>query len=338
VSPLLLRLGVSPDIVPYARDFLAAFTLGAPATCALSALIQHRQGAGDSRSPMIVGIAGNVFNALLAWALIYGHLGLPVLGVRGAGYATATTEILELASMWLLLVKDERKSNTSLGPAPPAFLPAARAVADLGLPTGIQFTAEMLGFTLFTLILSSISKEEIAANQIAINIIRVSFLPGVAVAEATSVLVGRALGRRRLGEADSVMRSGLGIAVAFMAACGAVFALAGGKVAAFFALDPVVVLHAKRLLYVATVFQVLDAASIVLRGALRGAKDVRVVMVVGVLVVWTFVPTSAYFFGKLCGLGALGGWLGFVGETTFGATLFWRRWKYGSWRQPYASS
>ena len=83
-------------------------------------------------------------------------------------------------------------------------------------------------------------------------------------------------------------------------------------------------------------FQVLDAVNIVLRGALRGAKDVRVVMLIGVLVVWSCVPTSAYVLGKLCGLGALGGWLGFVWETTIGATLFWLRYKRGSWRKEYA--
>jgi MATE family multidrug resistance protein len=337
VGPLLLRLGADPEIVPYARDFLGAVTLGAPATCALSALIQHRQASGDSRTPMIVGIAGNTFNALLAWLLIYGRFGLPTLGVRGAGYATATTEVLELGTMLALLLRDERRAlHSSGGSSVPLFAQAAREVADLGIPTGIQFTAETLAFTLFTLVLSSISKEEIAANQIALNVIRVSFLPGVAVAEATSVLVGRALGGRNLAEADASVRSGLGIAVGFMAACGVVFALAGSRLGRFFSSDELVVHGTQRLLYVAAVFQILDAVNIVVRGALRGAKDVRVVAIIGILVVWSFLPTSAYLLGKLWGLGALGAWLGFLGETTVGAALFWLRWKRGGWRRNYA--
>ena len=339
VSPLLLRLGAAPEIVPYAREFLAAVTLGAPATCALSALIQHRQGMGDSRLPMVIGIAGNAFNALFAWALIYGHFGLPALGVRGGGYATATTETLELAVMIAVLLRDERRAAE--GGAVDrtrriTFGRAVREVSDIGVPTGIQFAAEMLAFTAFTVVLGSISKEEIAAHQIALNVIRVSFLPGIAVSEAASVLVGRALGRRRLHEADAAVRSGLGLAVGFMAACGLGFALFGGLLGGFFSSDPVVVENARTLLLVAAVFQVLDAVNIVLRGALRGAKDVRVVMILGVLVVWSCVPTSALFLGKLCGLGALGGWLGFVAETTIGATLFWLRWKRGGWRKDYA--
>ena len=336
-GPLLLRLGADPEIVPYAREFLAAVTLGAPATCALAALIQHRQATGDSRTPMVVGIAGNAFNALFAWALIYGHFGLPALGVRGGGYATATTETLELAVMLALLLRDERRAaegGAFAGGRLP-FSRAVRAVSDLGLPTGIQFAAETLAFTAFTVVLGSISKEEIAAHQIALNVIRVSFLPGIAVSEAASVLVGRALGRRRLHEADAAVRSGLGLAVGFMAACGLAFAVFGGALGRFFSSDPAVVKNAQTLLFVAAVFQVLDAVNIVLRGALRGAKDVRAVMIIGVLVVWSCVPTSAYFLGKLFGMGALGGWLGFVAETTIGATVFWIRWKRGGWRKDY---
>lgn len=333
VSWLLLRLGADPEIVPYARDFLAAVTIGAPPTCALAALIQHRQGLGDSRTPMVVGITGNAFNALLAWSLIYGHFGLPMLGAKGAGYSTALTEALEFAVMIALLVRDERRA-----PEKPSLSVkhAARRVLELGLPTGLQFTAETLAFTVFTVLLGSIGKEEIAAHQIALNVIRTSFLPGVAIAEATSVLVGRALGRRRLFEADAAVKSGLALATAFMFLCGVGFALAGGALGAFFSNDPAVIANARRLLFVAAVFQVLDAVNIVLRGSLRGAKDVRAVAIIGILIVWSCLPTSAFVLGKHFGLGALGGWLGFVIETALASVFFWRRWKKGDWREDYA--
>ena len=331
LSPVLLKLGADPEIVPYAKDFLAAVTLGAPPTCALAALIQHRQGLGDSRTPMVVGIAGNAFNALLAYSLIYGHFGLPALGVKGAGYSTALTEALEFAAMLGLLLRDERRTTKPTI----TVRKAASEVLDLGLPTGVQFTAETLAFTIFTVLLGSIGKEEIAAHQIALNIIRTSFLPGVAIAEATSVLVGRGLGRRRLAEADDAVRSGLALAIGFMFLCGIGFALLGGPLGAFFSSDPAVIANVRRLLLVAAVFQVLDAINIVLRGSLRGAKDVRAVAIIGILIVWSCLPTSAFVLGKYLGLGALGGWLGFVLETTLASIFFWRRWKKGGWRADY---
>jgi MATE family multidrug resistance protein len=195
----------------------------------------------------------------------------------------------------------------------------------------------MLAFTTMTAILGSIGHEAIASHQIALTVLRVSFLPGAAVSEAASVLVGQALGRRRLDEADAVVKGALKLAVSFMASCGIFFALGGGVVAAFFSTDPSVITIARRLLLVAALFQVLDAVAIVLRGALRGAKDVRVAAMIGITAIWVFVPTSTYVLGKMCGLGAIGGWIGFVGETTFSAIPYWRRWTRGEWRKTYAS-
>ena len=93
-GPVLAWLGVDAAMIPYARDFAAARSWGAVGTCGVAALIQYMQGVEDARTPMIVGLGGNLLNAVLAWTLIHGRFGLPALGVRGAGFATATTELL----------------------------------------------------------------------------------------------------------------------------------------------------------------------------------------------------------------------------------------------------
>jgi MATE family multidrug resistance protein len=311
---------------------MAAITFGSPATCMLAALVQHRQAIGDSRTPMIVGIAGNVLNAVLAYAMIYGKFGLPVLGVVGCGTATAITQWIEFAALLALFLRIESKRKSTL-----SLRASLREVAELGVPTGAQFGFEMLAFTAFVAILGNIGKAQIAAHMIALNTIRASFLPGVAIGEAASVMVGVALGSRmlardRLAEADRVVRAALRIAIAFMAMCGVVFAVFGGKITTLFTHDLSVVSIARKLLLIAAVFQVLDAVNIVLRGALRGAKDVRVVAVLGITIIWTCVPTAAFVLGKLLGWGAIGGWCGFIAETTLSAILFGRRWARGAWR------
>jgi multidrug resistance protein, MATE family len=329
VGPILTFLRADPAIIPYARDFLAAVTWGAPSTCALSALIQYRQAIGDSRTPMVIGLVGNAFNALFAWSLIYGVFGMPALGVRGAGISTAITETLELAVMLALFLRDARRTKGD----PLPFRRAVSEVNEIGIPTGVQFFAESLAFSTFTVVLGTLGTAEIAAHQIALNVIRVSFLPGVAVAEATSVLVGQALGRRRAVDAEAAVSSGLKLGVGFMAMCGVVFALFGGSLARFFSTDVLVVAAARKLLFVAAAFQVLDATNIVLRGALRGAKDARVVAIVGVGSIWICLPTSALFLGRTMGLGALGGWLGIIAETAIASTLLMLRWRGGAWRK-----
>jgi MATE family multidrug resistance protein len=281
---------------------------------------------------MLVGLFGNIVNAVLAWSLIYGHFGLPALGVRGAGYATAITEALEAGALLVVVMSEARRGERSQLGMRTAF----REVLQLGGPTGLHFFLETTAFATFTAVLGNVGATEVAAHQIAMAVIRVSFLPGVAVAEAASVLVGKALGQRELREADRVLRASLLLAVGFMTACGVFFAFGGGLVARGFTNDATVARVVVRLLHVAAVFQTLDAVTIVLRGALRGAKDVRAVMLIGTTIVWGCVPTAAYVFGARLGMGAVGGWLGFVGETTLSAIVFGYRWKRGAWRDAYA--
>jgi MATE family multidrug resistance protein len=123
-----------------------------------------------------------------------------------------------------------------------------------------------------------------------------------------------------------------------MTACGVGFALFGASLAAAFSEDASVISVARKLLLVAAVFQALDAVNMILRGALRGAKDVRWVMVVGTTVAWVCIPGAAYLLGRVAGLGALGGWLGFVLETSVASALLWRRWTRGAWRAAHAGA
>jgi len=342
-SPLLRAIGVDAALIPYARVFLATYTFGAPGSSVLSALTHHRQASGDARTPMFVSLVGNVVNAALGWALIYGHAGLPAMGVRGGAFATAATEWLEAIVLVVLLARTTLRSGEYAKSR--AALTLRRATSDvlaIGVPTGLQFGSEMVAFATFTAVLATLGADQVAAHQIALAIIRISFLPGAAVSEACSVLVGRALGRRSLAEADRVTRAALIAAVSFMAAWGIVFAVAGGAIARGFTDDGAVIRVARDLLFIAAAFQVLDGVAIVLRGALRGAKDVRVPAMIGIAVIWTCVPTAAIVLGRLAGWGSVGGWIGFLAETSLGALLFARRWRRGAWRsaygQPYAST
>lgn len=335
-APLFRFLQIDPILIPPAVAFLQTFTYGAPATAVLSALGHYRQATGDSRTPMIVGLAGNVFNAVLGFCLIYGHGGLPALGVRGCATASAISEALEAAALAAVLIHDVRRSGVyERARASLPLSSAIREFAAVGIPTSIQFGSEMLAMVAFTATLGGLGPEQIAAHQIALATIRASFLPGAAVSEAASVLVGQALGRRSVAGADRVAKAALVVAVAFMASCGVVFALASGHIASAFTNDGVVATIAQKLLWIAAAFQVLDAVAIVLRGALRGAKDVRIPAAIGVTVIWTCVPTAAVVLGRGFGWGAAGGWFGFLGETTIGAALFAWRWRRGAWRRTY---
>ncbi|MDP3275423.1 MAG: MATE family efflux transporter [Deltaproteobacteria bacterium] len=332
---VFLWLGVSPAVARSAAEFTHARAFGAPAMLLVSAMVQSRQAQGDSRSAMIAGLATNVVNATLAYALIHGALGAPALGVSGAGYATAIAEWIEALGLLAYVARCAGQQARTTAPSALSLREAVARVWRLGAPTGAHFFAENLAFTVFTLLLGAMGAAELAAHQLALSAVRVSFLPGFAVAEAASVLVGRSLGRGQLSEADRVARAALRIALGFMGGCSLVFVLWSKPIARFFTQDSRVVPLAAQLLLIAAIFQVFDGANMVLRGLLRGAKDVRFVAIAGTTIAWICIPGLTYVLGRRLHWGATGGWWGFVAETVIATIVLGARWIHGPFRRAH---
>jgi MATE family multidrug resistance protein len=156
-------------------------------------------------------------------------------------------------------------------------------------------------------------------------------LPAFAVAEAGSVLVGQAVGAGAFPLVLRVARRALAVTGVYTGAWSIVLALGSRVLVSGFTRDADVASTATRLLYVAAVFQVFDAANIVARCALRGAGDVRYAAVVGVLTSWLCTPTLAWVLGYRYRLGAFGGWIGLCLEIIAGAALLWWRLEHRGW-------
>jgi MATE family multidrug resistance protein len=156
-------------------------------------------------------------------------------------------------------------------------------------------------------------------------------LPAFAVAEAGSVLSGQSVGAGSYGLVNRVARLALAITGVYTAVWSAVLAFGSGLLVSGFTPDTEVVSTATRLLHIAAVFQMFDAANLVARCALRGAGDVRYAAVVGVLTSWLSTPTLAWLLGHHYRLGAFGGWLGLCLEIIVGAAILWWRLERRGW-------
>jgi MATE family multidrug resistance protein len=336
--PALSPQYIGAELLPTAQPYLVARSFGVPATFMVAALNEYRQGQGDVRLPMLVGLGGNVVNAILAYSLIYGHMGLPALGAAGAGWGTCATEMLQLLGLGLAVAIYRRRERRGL-PAPRVGVGScARELLRIGIPTGLHAFCEYCTFVVCTAMLVHVGEIEVAASQVVSAINRVAYMPGLAVAEVTCILVGQALGAQRVDEADKAVRAGLGVAVTVMVACGAMFIACRHGLAHFFSAEAEIADRVQQVLWVAGIFQVLDACNLVMRGALRGARDVRAAAVIGTVVLWACVPTVTYAVGYRGGHGALGAWLSFLVATGLCAAVYSYRWAWGPWRQRFTKA
>jgi len=304
-----------------AESYFSVRMLGTPVVMVFVALRETRYGLGDSRSAMVATVAGNSVNVVLDYLFIF-VLGA---GVAGAAWASNVAVVVEVTGLLLA----QRSDGFGVGRCRWGHV---RATWRLGLPTGAQFGLEVGSFALLAVMISRLSEAQMAAHQIALQVIHLSFLPGFALGDAASILVGQAVGARREELVRPVARLALAGAVAYMGVCALVLVAGGETLARGFTDDAEVVTVAGRLFAVAALFQVFDAAYMVARSALRGTGDVRYPAVVCVILSWVSTPPLMWLLGYHYGLGALGGWIGLCVELCLGAAILWWRLERSSWR------
>ncbi len=266
------------------------------------------QGLGDTKIRMWAGLAGNAINGTLDFVFIFGLGPIPAMGASGAALAT----IAGTLAMTLMYLK--RYLTCFKRPQMPPKSVLFNA-AHLGLPAGTQALLANIAWGLTNVVLTRIGSSELAASQVVVNITSLSFLPGYGIAEATSTLVGRAIGARNLPLAARTIRSGRKIALTVMGLCGVLFFTCGSQIASLFSQDQSVLLAAGKLLQIAAAFQLFDAIATVHLASLRAAGDMKFCMIISCSGSWGITLPATVLFGACLGWGASGAWLGMLAET-----------------------
>jgi MATE family, multidrug efflux pump len=243
--------------------------------------------------------------------LIYGRLGFPALGVAGSAWATTLSRWLLclglLAFAWRTLVPHLRPLRPEIWqPAP------LGRMLRLGTPIGGQFVLEFGAFALVALMMGWLGTRQMAGHQVAINLASLTFMVPLGVADAASILVGRAVGRGDPQGARGSARAALVCAAAFMSCTGALFLSLPTPLARIYTSDLDVLAVASALIPIAGVFQVFDGLQTVGGGILRGLGHTRTPMVVNLLGYWALGLPVSVLLGFVLHLGPAGLWWGLV--------------------------
>lgn len=320
---LLQVFGATAEVADAGSAYLFWRVAGAPCALALLAVGALAQGRGDTRAHMVGNLVANLVNLVLTPLMALGFAGWAGWGVAGAAIAT----VIGQAAGVVVLLWRQRAVIARV-------LPDRALLAEVwrvGWPLGAHHLVEIASWTVFVALLARAGQADLAAHVLVVRIVMLSFLPGLAVAQATSVLVGQAVGARRSDRALEAVRSGMGLAVTIMLVGGIVIAVAPGPLLGIFAPEPDVVVVARQLLWVGAAFQVIDAIATVALCALAGAGDTRANFLIGVGASWAVkVPLAAVLVIHL-DLGALGAWLGLTGEIAVVAGLGLWRIASGGW-------
>lgn len=327
--PVIIGLfGLQPDVAKVATSYLAV-TIGTIVALTTSLIGGGvLRGVGDSRTPMLVTLLSNLLNVGLAYALIYGHLGLPALGAIGSAWATFLARLIGALLLVALLLRG--RNGISIGGAS-GWLPqlgVARRVLAIGLPAALEEVILISAFATLTPLVARLGTESLAAHRVVINVLSLSFLPGIGFGLAATALVGQAIGARRPAEARAVTTIALRWAMLWMGALGVGFLLFSRQAMQLFTDDALMIAIGTAAISVTAVAQPFWAATFVYAGAMRGTGNTRTPLLITSVAVWSVVGLSYLILQLLPSLTAV--WLAFliVGPIeTLAFWLAWRRWR-----------
>ena len=284
-GPLFAFAGHEAAIQPLEVTYFRVLTTGAGFALLSATLSGFFSGRGKTRPVMVANIFAAFINVPLDYLFIFGGLGIPSMGILGAGLATVIGWIVSVAILGTLIFTRNNDALYRVRSGICFEWDMFKRLLRYGLPSGFNFFMEMVAVAWFAFEVGAFGKEALAASNIAFSVNTLVFLPMLGLNIGLSSLVGQAMGRGRPDEAERATMNTLHLAFAYMLPLALFIAVAAGPLMDVFkpgdltgaAYVPVRELG-MILLYFIAIYSVVDACNIVYFGALKGAGDTLGIM------------------------------------------------------------
>lgn len=336
----ILRLffgSAEPEVLRLALVYFRISMFGLPFMLLNAIISGNMRGAGNMKAPMFIAGAVNILNLTLGVTLIFGlqlpllGISIPAYGVAGAAFAVSIARIFGglLAVTWI------RKGEGPLrSPIIKGFrlnFPLLSRIGHIGLPAMLEQVVMQGGFLMIQIVLAGQGTTTMAVMQIGNSVNSIAFIPLWGFGMAATTLIGQTLGEKR---PEVAKKAGLeATRLSFMisvvlAIC--LFVLARPLVG-LYTNEPEVLETGIMAIRIFCVTQPFLSTVIVLSGALRGAGDIRYVMLTGLVGIWGMRLLLTIVFHELFALGALSVWFAYGMDFMVRSAMYRHRFKRGKW-------
>lgn len=315
---LLTRMGQEPAIADLGGQYLRIVGLGVAPALLVMVLKSYLAALGRTQVVLWVTVAAVFVNAGLNWIFIFGNLGVPEMGARGAAVASVIVQLFTLAIMlgyaaWLPALRRYTLLTRFWRPD----WAAMRQVNALGLPIGLAMLAETGLFAASAVMMGWLGAQTLAAHSIALEITAMFFMIHMGLSNAATVLVGRARGRGDMDGLRAAARAAVLLSMLVAVTTMLIYFLLGEVMVGLFLSpdDPeraIIVPLGVTLLMVAALFQLADGGQAMAMGLLRGIQDTKMPMIIAAVSYWLIGIPVSYALAFILGLEGVGLWFGLV--------------------------
>jgi len=330
--------GHDPLVRAYEVTYARILMMGAFPMVLMATLSTFFAGRGSTRVVLLVNILATIVNVVLDYLWIFGRAGFPRGGVAGAALATVVAHVAGAGVYLALILSGEfRRAYATL--AGWRFeAPLFNRLLRFGLPSGLQYSLEILAFAIFMMIIGRIGTEPLAASGIAFNLNMIVFMPMLGLGVGVSSLVGRYLGADKPGLAERATWSAFGVSFAYMTLCGLIYVLGPGPLLAPYAAGgdaarlAGVSATATVLLRFVAVYSIFDMMNVIFAAGLRGAGDTRYPLVLTVVLSWGAMLVPGYLACVVWGGGVYVAWSAASAYVFLLGLFMMRRFRLGGWK------
>ena len=316
------------ELIPVARPYFLAILLSLPFLSVFNTFKQFSDALGETRMPMWVMLAANALNIVLNIPLIFGCpvIGIPPLGLLGAGIATLASRVFMAVAMGAL-VFFHNVYRPVVGIPGHVTLRGVWRLWAIGLPISLQLCLETASFNVSGIFMGWIGTVPLAAHQVMCTIATLCFQVVYGIGAAAAVRVSQYAGRSEWDEVRCVAYTAFALAGCCVLLISSGIVIGIRPLTALFTTNGEVSLMVTALLLPFIFYQMGDCLQIVFANVLRGIARVRTMMWSAfVAYVLVSIPLS-YAFAFLFGLGAVGVWWGIPFGLTTAGVLFHREFR-----------
>lgn len=330
---LFLLVKAEQKVIEYALPYFWIVAIPSVFLCVMMVLSSSLRGAGDTKTPMKVGLIANVINAALDYILIFGILGFSGLGIVGAALATTVSRIIGCIILFIKINDKKTNLTVKLFNKWKIDKKAIKSITRIGLPAAIEKLIMRFGQLVYSGMIIKIGTAAYAAHNIAGTIESFSYLPGFGFAIAASTLVGQSLGAEKPEEARSYGFLSNLLSTIFMVVVGAIFYIFAPLLAGIFTKDAEVTSQVVKVLRIIAIFQPFLSITIVITSALQGAGDTKFPMYSTLIGIWGVRVLGVYFLGIVLKMGLVGVWLAYAFDIFVRGIILMTRFMKGKWEE-----
>jgi MATE family multidrug resistance protein len=339
VAGIFEGMGHEPAQVELERTYYLILMSGVLVTLAKVCISSYFAGIGRTHVVMICDVFGLIINIPLCYAMVFGKLGFPAMGIAGAAVSTVISTVVAFALFVAFYFRKEHREKFAVLQSFSIDVKILRRFWRLGFPSGLELFLNVAAFNLFLLMFQSYGITAGAAAAVVFNWDILAFIPMIGLNVGVISMVGRFVGARDMARVDEVMTAAFFVALTYAATLAIVYSLFRYPLVEVFAPpsgDFTVIRELSAFMMIGLSSYVMaDAVIHVSGGVLRGAGDTRWLMVASVSLHWAML-VAQFFIIRVLELSPKVSWLALVALILAIALVYALRLKSGHWRDPEA--